>query len=64
MALVFWDTNLFIYLLAENPAFGESVRGLGRRMEARQDRFVTSALTVGEILVKPIRESDFDHEKR
>lgn len=64
MALVFWDTNLFIYLLEGSPTFGKSVRELGRRMEARRDRFVTSTLTIGEILVKPIRENDSDSEKR
>jgi len=64
LALVFWDTNLFVYLLEENRTFGESVRELNRRMEARRDRLVTSALTIGEILVKPIRENDSDSEKR
>jgi uncharacterized protein len=64
LALVFWDTNLFVYLLEENPKFGESIRKLGRRMEARGDRLVTSALTIGEILVRPIRENDADSEKR
>jgi uncharacterized protein len=64
LALVFWDTNLFVYLFEGNPKFAESVRELGRRMEARRDRLVTSALTIGEILVRPIRENDADTEKR
>ena len=64
MALVFWDTNLFIYLFEGNPEFGASVRELGRRMESRRDRLVTSALTIGEILVRPIRENDSDSEQR
>ena len=46
MANIFWDTNLFIYLLEENPDFGHRVRDLRRRMLARGDRLVTSALTV------------------
>ncbi len=64
MALVFWDTNLFIYLFEGNLEFGASVRELGRRMESRRDRLVTSALTIGEILVRPIRENDSDSEQR
>jgi predicted nucleic acid-binding protein len=46
VASVFWDTNLFIYLLEGSSEFGETVRNLGHRMEARGDRLMTSALTV------------------
>jgi len=55
MALVFWDTNLFIYLLEENLAFGEQVRKLRLRMLERGDGLATSALTIGEVLVGPVR---------
>jgi predicted nucleic acid-binding protein len=55
MALVFWDTNLFIYLLEENLAFGERVRKLRLRMLERGDALATSALTIGEVLVGPVR---------
>ncbi len=55
MALVFWDTNLFIYLLERNPTFGEQVRQLRVRMLERGDGLATSALTVGEVLVGPVR---------
>ncbi|SRR5258706_8757404 len=55
MALVFWDTNLFIYLLEEHPAFGESVRQLRRRMIERADGLATSALSIGEVLTGPVR---------
>jgi len=55
MALVFWDTNLFIYLLEPSPAFGEQVRQLRLRMLARGDGLATSALTIGEVLVGPVR---------
>jgi len=64
VASVFWDTNLFIYLIEGNAEFRGSVRDLGHRMEARGDRLVTSALTIGEILVKPIRDNDSECEKR
>lgn len=55
MALIFWDTNLFIYLLEQNPTFGEQVRQLRVRMLGRGDGLATSALAVGEVLVGPIR---------
>lgn len=64
MASIFWDTNMFIYLMEGNSEFGGSVRDLGHRMEARGDRLITSALTIGEILVRPIRENDIECEKR
>lgn len=64
MALVFWDTNLFVYYLEGDPKFAGSVRELGLRMEVRQDRLVTSTLTVGEILVRPIREKDHETEQQ
>ena len=52
-AKVFWDTNLFIYLLEENPQFSPIVQDLRRRMLRRSDHLITSSMTVGEILVKP-----------
>jgi predicted nucleic acid-binding protein len=53
VANIFWDTNLFVYLLEGSPAFGPAVKDLRRRMLRRNDRLFTSAMTVGEILVKP-----------
>ena len=64
MAAVFWDTNLFIYLLEGSVEFGESVRKLGQRMEARGDCLITSALTIGEILVRPLRANDTETAER
>ena len=52
MTRIFWDTNLFIYLL-EGGRFAARVRELRERMAARGDRLFTSALTLGELLVKP-----------
>jgi predicted nucleic acid-binding protein len=54
VANIFWDTNLFIYLLEASPGFGTSVRDLRQRMLLRNDRLFTSAMTVGEVLVKPL----------
>jgi len=50
---VFWDTNLFIYLFENSGPLGARVRLLRERMTARGDTLSTSALTLGEILVKP-----------
>jgi len=58
LAQIFWDTNLFIYLFEQNPAFGDKVRELRRRMLLRGDHLITSALTVGEVLTRPVRDAD------
>jgi len=50
---VFWDTNLFIYLVEDYGDLSERVYALRERMIERADSLVTSALTLGEILVKP-----------
>jgi predicted nucleic acid-binding protein len=54
LANIFWDTNLFIYLLEDSPKFSAAVDQMRRRMLHRHDRLVTSALTVGEVQVKPL----------
>ena len=57
MTRVFWDTNLFIYLL-EGGRLAPRVRQLRERMLARGDQLVTSTLTLGEVLVKPQQAGD------
>lgn len=58
MSRVFWDTNLFIYLLeGAEPQSGQVAR-LRERMLERQDELCTSTLTLGEVLVKPVEEDD------
>jgi predicted nucleic acid-binding protein len=54
VANIFWDTNLFIYLLEGSAGFGTAAKNLRRRMLQRNDRLFTSALTIGEVLVKPL----------
>lgn len=53
MSRIFWDTNLFIYLLEDHGDLSERVARLRKRMIERSDELYTSALTLGEILVKP-----------
>jgi len=54
MSRVFWDTNLFIYLVEAHPKYSQRVVDLRRRMLKRRDQLYTSALTLGEVLVKPV----------
>ena len=64
MTRVFWDTNLFVYLL-EGGTFAARVKEIRSRMLARGDQLVTSALTLGELLVQPRQKGDLalrDHE--
>ena len=64
MTRVFWDTNLFVYLF-EGGAFAARVREVRARMLSRGDQLLTSALTLGELLVKPREKGEAavrDHE--
>jgi predicted nucleic acid-binding protein len=64
MTRVFWDTNLFVYLL-EGGGFAPRVKEIRSRMLERSDQLVTSALTLGELLVKPREHGELvlrDHE--
>ena len=58
MSRVFWDTNIFIYCFEDHEPQGKSARGLRERMLQRGDQLITSAMTVGEILVKPRERQD------
>ena len=64
MSRVFWDTNLFIYLFegAREPC--ERVKRLRQAMTERGDQLVTSTLTLGEILVKPLERQQSELARR
>jgi predicted nucleic acid-binding protein len=64
VSLVFLDTNIFIYLFEDSGARGERVSQLIQRMAERKDRLATSALTLGEILVKPLELGNVALAKR
>ena len=53
MSRVFWDTNLFIYLLEDFGPQSARVAEVRERMLERDDELFTSTLTLGEVLVKP-----------
>jgi predicted nucleic acid-binding protein len=58
MSRIFWDTNLFIYLFEDYGVLSKAVAQLRSRMLDRGDQLLTSTLTLGEILVKPIERDD------
>ncbi len=53
MSKIFFDTNVFIYLFEDYEPFSSLVDAVWRRMIQRGDKLVTSAMTLGELLVKP-----------
>jgi predicted nucleic acid-binding protein len=58
MSRVFWDTNLFVYLLEDGGDRGQRVASLVQRMTERNDQLYTSTLTLGEVLFKPLERQD------
>lgn len=60
MSRIFWDTNLFVYLLEDKGELTERVVALRERMVERSDELFTSTLTLGEILVRPVEAGDED----
>jgi predicted nucleic acid-binding protein len=58
MSRVFWDTNLFIYLFESHGPQFDLVSNLRKAMLSRGDQLLTSTLTLGEVLVKPIERQD------
>lgn len=64
MSRVFWDTNLFIYLFEGEGNLAQRVKQLRQAMVERGDQLLTSTLTLGEILVKPIECKDSDLARR
>jgi predicted nucleic acid-binding protein len=60
MSRIFWDTNLFIYLLEDYGNLSKAVAQLRSKMLVRGDQLLTSTLTLGEILVKPTEQGETD----
>ena len=59
MSRVFWDTNLFIYLLEDRrDPQSARVAHVRQRMLERGDELCTSTLTLGEVLVKPAAQGN------
>jgi predicted nucleic acid-binding protein len=60
MSRIFWDTNLYIYLLEGYGELSKRTTALRARMLARGDHLLTSTLTLGELLVKPMEQGQMD----
>ncbi len=60
MSRIFWDTNIFIYLFEDYGEFSKAAASLRSRMPVRGDQLLTSTLTLGEVLVKPMEAEDPD----
>ena len=58
MSRIFWDSNLFVYLFEDNKEFSPATKQLRGSMLRRGDQLLTSTLTLGEILVKPLERGD------
>jgi predicted nucleic acid-binding protein len=58
MSRVFFDTNLFIYLVEGQGERSNRVRSMLERMSERRDELLTSAMTQAEVLVKPLAAED------
>lgn len=59
MSRIFLDTNFFIYLYEGQGSLAARARQLSRAFIARRDEILTSVMSVGEVLVTPLRQSDF-----
>jgi len=55
MSRIFFDTNVFIYMFEGLEPNRTRMLEIRRRMLERGDRLVTSAMTLGELLVKPTK---------
>ena len=58
MSRIFWDTNLYIYLIEGRSASAKQVETLRDKMRVRGDVLFTSTLTLGEALVKPLAQGN------
>lgn len=55
MSKIFFDTNVFIYMFEGLEPNRSRVLSIRKRMLDRGDSLVTSAMTLGEVLVRPTR---------
>jgi predicted nucleic acid-binding protein len=60
LSRIYWDAMVFIYLIEDHPLFAPKVQRIYERILERQDTLYTSAFSVGEALVGPIKGSDMD----
>lgn len=56
MSRIFWDTNLFIYLIEDCGELSRRTIEITRAIRSRNDLVFTSYLSLGEALVKPLEQ--------
>lgn len=61
---IFWDTNLFIYLLEGSGDLFHHAQRVLDRMAFRKDELITSTLTLGEVMTKPLELGQKDLAER
>ena len=54
MSKVFLDTNIFIYFIEDEGKLGRMSFELFEKLSRRRDEVLTSTLTLGELLTKPM----------
>lgn len=54
MSRVYFDSNLFLYAFEGHEEFSPVVATIWKRMRARGDVLLASALTFGEVMVRPL----------
>jgi predicted nucleic acid-binding protein len=58
MSRVFLDTNFFIYLIEGTGPRNARAQYLARAFVSRRDEILTSVMSLGEVLVQPLRKGD------
>jgi predicted nucleic acid-binding protein len=58
MSRIFLDTNFFIYLIEGASTNAARAKYLLKAFSARQDEVITSVMSLGEVLVTPLRNGD------
>jgi len=56
---IFLDTNFFIYLIEGASPQASRTRYLLRAFSTRKDEILTSVMSLGEVLVMPLRKGDY-----
>jgi predicted nucleic acid-binding protein len=59
MSRIFLDTNFFIYLIEGDSQGAARAKYLLRAFSSRKDEVFTSVMSLGEVLVGPMRNGDF-----
>jgi len=64
MSRIFLDTNFFIYLIEGSSPRATRAKQLLQAFSARKDEVLTSVMSLGEVLVGPMRQGDFTLAQR